>query len=342
MTAPRAGGHPAAASSLRPRALARAGRSVVRATLFAAVFTSVLAGRASRALAADFPVDASVRVTGPACPIAPLSVPAFVDSLRVELAGRPRAPGTTRVALLIEPCDTATNRVRVDVTNDAGAAGAGRDVDLEDIAVEARPRALALAVAELVRGAEASATPPPPPVAPSPPPPAPAPRAYKPGAAADALVAFFPNSGTVLWGGRLSGTVDAGRLSAAVFGEAAAGDHGYPEGDVALQSFGGGLVLGPRFVRGRLTFAPALVGALAWARIQGHASAPGVAMGAGSDLTAALRARVAASAIFVRFVSVRVFLEGGVMVRRFDSTVDGARAAGLSGATFVAGVGLGL
>ena len=85
-----------------------------------------------------------------------------------------------------------------------------------------------------------------------------------------------------------------------------------------------------------------MVGALAWARVQGHASAPDVTMGAGSDVTAALRARVAASAIFVRVLSVRVFVEGGYMVRGFDSTVDGARAAGLSGATIVAGVGLGL
>jgi hypothetical protein len=41
---------------------------------------------------------------------------------------------------------------------------------------------------------------------------------------------------------------------------------------------------------------------------------------------------------------VRAFVEGGWIARGFDATVDGVRAAGLSGATlvFVFGLGLGL
>ena len=57
-------------------------------------------------------------------------------------------------------------------------------------------------------------------------------------------------------------------------------------------------------------------------------------------MTAALRARLAVSTRLVRAVSVRAFVEGGGMVRGLDATVDGARAAGVSGATFVAGVGV--
>jgi hypothetical protein len=87
----------------------------------ASLAVALLATRVARAT--EFVVETGVRVAPPACPIAPLSVPAFVDSLRVELAGRPRPPGTTRVALTIEPCDTATSRVHVGVTNDAGAPG---------------------------------------------------------------------------------------------------------------------------------------------------------------------------------------------------------------------------
>ena len=45
----------------------------------AAASVVVSLGAAPRARAADFTVDASVRVTGPACPIAPVSVQAFVD-----------------------------------------------------------------------------------------------------------------------------------------------------------------------------------------------------------------------------------------------------------------------
>jgi hypothetical protein len=298
------------------------------------------------ARAADFTVDAGLRVVGPACPIAPLSVPAFVDSLRVELAGRVRPPGTTRVALAVEPCDPSTVRVRVEVTSEVGAPVTGRDVGLEDVAPEARPRALALVVAELVRGAELEGAPPAPPavaVAPPPAPAAPPPVApFAVGAAADALVAFFPSRGTTLWGGRLSGSLSRGRLGLALFAEAAAGERGYSEGDVALQSFGAGVAVGPRWVFRRLTVAPALVGALGWGRIEGETSSAGVTAGAGSALTTAVRARLAGSALVVRVASVRAFVEGGVMTRGFDSTVDGARAAGLSGLTLVAGLGLGL
>jgi hypothetical protein len=315
----------------------------VAAASVAVAFT--LLGLAPCARGAELAVDEGVRVVSPACPIAPVSVPAFVDSLRVELAGRPRPPGTTRVRLAIEPCDTATARVHVVVTNDAGAPGAERDVGLEDIAVEARPRALALAVAELLRIAAVDAAAAPPPAvaaAPTPaPPPAPAPR-WVPGAAADAVVALFPSRDTALWGGRLSASLDGPRLALALFGEATVGRHGYDVGDVDVESFGGGAVVGRRWASGRYALAPALVGALAWAHVQGHAGEAGVTAGGGSDLTAALRARVAFAAVFVRFVSVRAFVEGGWVVRSFDAKVDGARAAGVGGASFVAGVGLGL
>jgi hypothetical protein len=163
------------------------------------------------------------------------------------------------------------------------------------------------------------------------------------GAAADALVALYPNrDGTVLWGGRLSASLARGRWGLEVFGEAAAGEHGYADGDVALQSFGGGAAAGPRWLRGRFTLAPGLVGAIAWARIQGEAGAPDVRAGSGDDFTVALRGRLAASAVFVRVLSVRAFVEGGYMVRGFDALVDQSRAAGMSGASFVAGLGLGL
>jgi hypothetical protein len=310
--------------------------------LAAAAFLAVALLATPPSRAADLVVDAGVRVAAPACPIAPLSVPAFVDSLRVELAGRPRPPGTTRVGLAVEPCDTATSRVHVAVTNDAGAPAVERDVGLEDIALGARPRALALAVAELVRGEEVALAPAPPAVVAAPPPPPRAASTLVPGVAGDALVALYPSRGTTLWGGRLSASLARGRWGLELFGEAAAGEHGYADGDVALQSFGGGAAAGPRWVRGRFTLAPALVGSVAWARIQGEAAASDVHAGSGDDFTVAVRVRAAASAVFVRVLSVRAFVEGGYMARGFDSRVDGARAAGMSGASLVAGLGLGL
>jgi hypothetical protein len=312
----------------------RAGVAVVAAFL-------ALARGEPRACAAEVTVVAGLRVAAPACPISPVAVPAFVDSLRVELAGHARVPGTRLVTLAIEPCDTATTRVHVAVTGDAGETVAEREVGLEDIALEARPRALALAVAELVRGPQLPPPPAPAPAVAAPPPAAPAPT-FRAGVAADALVAFFPSRETTLWGGRLSATLDHPRLGLAVFAEAAAGEQSYDVGTVAVQSFGGGVTIGPRWRAGRVALEPALVGALGWARVQGHADAPDVTAGTGSGLTAAVRARAALSTIFVRVVRVRAFVEGGWMLRGFDATVDGATAAGASGATLVLGVGLGL
>ena len=294
---------------------------------------------ASSASAAEITVIAGVRVATPACPITPVSVPEFVDSLRVELAGRARAAGGTLVTLAIEPCDAATARVHVGITIDAHPAGE-RDVGFEDIAVEARPRALALAVAELVRVQPSSAPPLRPPATTPPPPTVPARPTV--GFSADALFERLPNRDTTLWGGRLTASLDSPRWSLGLFGEAVAGEHGYDVGEVELQSFGAGLVAGPRWIAGRLTLATALVGALGWTRVQGHAGEADVIAGRGSGLTAAVRARVALSSIVVSVASVRAFVEGGWIARGFDATVDGARAAGLSGATVVFGLGLGL
>src|SRR5260221_182189 len=165
---------------------------------------------ASSVSAAEVTVIAGVRVATPACPIAPVSVPAFVDSLRVELAGRARAPGGTLVTLAIEPCDAATARVHVEVTIDARPAGES-DVGLDDIAVEARPRALALAVAELVR-AQPNSAPPLPSAATTPPPPT-VPARPTAGFSADALFELLPNRDTRLWGGRLTASIDDARWS---------------------------------------------------------------------------------------------------------------------------------
>ncbi len=181
-----------------------------------------------------------VRVVEPTCPIAPVSVSAFVDSLRVELASGARAPGTTIVTLSIEPCDPATTRVRVAVAGDAGRALAPRDVGLEDIVPEARPRALALVVAELVRSFA-----PAPPLAPArvePPPPAPEPPPFAIGIAADGLTSLFPGRATALWGGRLSFFVDGPRARLGLFADAVAGERDVDVGRVSLRSLAAGLV----------------------------------------------------------------------------------------------------
>jgi hypothetical protein len=312
--------------------------SASRAALLTVVATILAAPPVGAADVTD--VVVGVRVAAPSCPISPLSVPAFVEALRVELAARAPRPGATLVTLAIEPCDTATTRVHVALTSEGVGPVADREVGLEDIALEARPRALALVVAELVRGAPSPSAPAPPPPVPAAPQQPPPDAAATTTLAAEALLNLFPNRDTALWGGRLSVSRDRPRWSLGVFGEGALGGHDYDDGRVAVQCFGVGLLAGPRWVSGRVTLAPGLVGAVGWTRIQGHADAPDVAARAGSGLTVALRARLAASVVFVRVASVRAFVEAGWMARGYDATVDGTRAAGASGATLAFGLGL--
>jgi hypothetical protein len=317
--------------------------SRIGALLVAASALLALGARAAE----EVTVVAGVRVAPPACPMAPLSIPAFVDSLRVELASGPRAEGSTLVTLAIEPCDTSTARVHVAAITEPAGPSAGRDVGLEDIAWDARPRALALAVAELVRSAQASAVAPPPvvplPVSPVPPVPPPAEEGRLGfGVAADGILQIYPARDTILGGGRFSLTLSRGPWNGALYGEAAAGGHSYDVGDVSLQSFGGGAVLGRDFAARRLVLTPALVGALGWTCIQGHADAPDVDARSGSGLTAAVRARLAAQTALAAAVSLRAFVEAGWMARAFDATVEGTRAAGASGPTIVVGLGVAL
>src|SRR5580765_8284119 len=129
------------------------------------------------ARAGDLP---AIRILPPACESSPVSFDAFVDALRVELAGRQpaccvvgpsgdasEAGDAVKVTLSIEPCD-ATVAQQIDVVVEVAAPPRTmqRPVSLADLPPEARPRALALAVAELIREAGEPAQPEPPAVAP--------------------------------------------------------------------------------------------------------------------------------------------------------------------------------
>jgi hypothetical protein len=288
-------------------------------------------------------VVAGVRVASPACPIAPLSVTDFVDVLRVELAGRDTSLGETLIKLDVEPCDPSTTRVQVTVADTGSERASAREIDLADVAMTARPRALALAVAELVRSAQA-----PVPAPPSAPPPAvgaagPAPPLGEPllrVVAGDALYAAHPDRDTSLWGARLSVSAERGRWHAGGFGDFLAGSHGYDAGHVTVQSLGGGLFAGPRWLTGPLIVSPAIVAAVGWVHIDGSPGGPGVVGHSGDGVAAALRARLLFSWTLGRSLMLRALVEGGWAVKPFDAYVDGARAAGLSGPSLVAGLGL--
>jgi hypothetical protein len=307
---------------------------VLAATLFAA--PAALAGEAPH-------VFAGVRFAAPVCPIAPLAVPAFVEALRVELAAPEPPRDTTLVALSVEPCDTATTRVKVSATNDATGRGAGREIDLGDVTPDARPRALALSVAELVRGVRAPAA------APAPPPTAvlPSPTVVTlPDSptlfAVDAqgLVALHPARDTTMWGGRVSVYGVSGRWHHGALGEILGGERSYSAGRVEVFSVGLGLFTGPRWAWARASLSPGLVGTIAWTRIAGRPSTPDVVGTTDSAPTVAVRARVAASFLTGRTLSLSALAEAGVVARTFDSTVNGAQGAGIAGPSIVFGLGV--
>jgi hypothetical protein len=309
--------------------------------LAGAALLSLLAPPRAQAVEARY-VTADVRFAPPACPIAPLSIPAFVEALRVELTSRGATPGATLVSLSVEPCDTSTTHVQVSVNDAASGRGSARDIDLADVTFDARPRALALAVAELVRGAL-------PPASPLVPPPAPAPPPAADVVASPTLVAIdahalldlYPARDTHLWGGRVSVSGVGGRWQHGGFADLASGERSFAQGRIELLSLGGGAFIGARWTWRHVALSPGVAASAAWSRAQGHASAPGVVAGTGSAATAAVRARLQASLLVGRALSLSALFEAGYVVRAFDATIDGVPATGLSGAALVFGLGLG-
>lgn len=106
--------------------------------------------------------EPAVVVREPSCDDPSVAFTAFVDSLRVELAGRPMpcctrigredsppAPGAIEVIVAPARCGQRDGRLIVEVVGAGG--GPRRELSLADVAASARPRALSLVVAELVR-----------------------------------------------------------------------------------------------------------------------------------------------------------------------------------------------
>jgi hypothetical protein len=288
-------------------------------------------------------VASGVRVVAPACPISPVSVPDFVDSLRVELASRAHDRHEALVTLEIAPCDTATTTVQVSVQDFESRHGLAREIGLADVAPTARPRALALAVAELVRAAAPPPAPPPPVAAPASPPPPAAPP--EPPASVtisgDAIASLFPGLDSNLYGARFGASLERAHLHMGLYFEDAQGDRHFADGTVDLKSRGAGVVVGPRWGLGRFTVSPGLVGTIAWANIDGHARAANVIARSGETVIMGARARFLLAWSFGATVTARLLLEGGWQVRGFEATVDGLPSAGMAGPSIVAGLGLG-
>jgi hypothetical protein len=303
-----------------------------------------------------------IAVAVPDCPTAPLSIDAFLGSLRVELAAEAQ-PCCTRAPAAAPPateprnpvsvalgwtCEPGSNQVTIQVRDDQTGVALDRQAALGDVAADARPRALALAVAELIRTAVATPTPPPAAPAPAPPPPAPAAARSKVVEVAQAAeradldgwlpnagfaVATYPSGNLTLWGFR--GGVEYAHagwaVAAAVFIES--GNPTVTLGSVDTTFAGGQLRLGGRFRLARAPFEVAAAGSLGVVRMDGVSSVPGATVTSGSSL-------VSAAGVWIAYdfwqiphdrARLRLLAEGGAVLRGMQATVNNQNAVALTG-----------
>ena len=286
----------------------------------------------------------------------------FLDSLRVELAGRglacckimeagrttsPKSVLTVKLELV--PCAADADRVRVSVSEPARAAMAEREVSLADVAEAARPRALALAAAEMLRSLGQSApvvNPKAPPVADNAltAPPSPASDARNPSTLSlhfEGEARGVPTRDTLVWGGRAG--LDASwrllhvRLDVGGgFANARVDD----SGNVLLRTVSAGLCIGPRFTARPMIFDVGLRAELGWVWVRGESNAAFVRKGAGSDLTAVVGLRSSVEAPSTFGVRPRVSLEGGPVLRGVKAEAHGVTVAGITGYYLLGAVGV--
>jgi hypothetical protein len=310
---------------------------------FALIVVAPLATRA-----ADIPL---IRVFPPECPSAPVSADDFIDALRVELAGRQPhccvvGPGgdpandAVKVTLSIEPCDPATQQVRVAVDVASPPRTVQRQVSLADLPPEARPRALALAVAELIRSAGESPGPEIPPPPPASPEAGPAQdRLLLTGTVAGEMESHFAH-GTTLWGPRLGLSVSSARWQLTLDAGASASRKDVSLGELSILVASSTLFGGPRFALGPVIASVGPAGTVGWARITGRSNMPVVAGTSGSNVVGTVGLRAAAEGPAATIVRALAYIEAGWTVRWLDADVNGQTSAGISGAYLLLAAGI--
>jgi hypothetical protein len=299
------------------------------------------------ARAADIPV---IRVFPPQCESSPVSADEFVDSLRVELAGRqphccvvgPGGDGAAdaiRVSLSIEPCDGATQQVGVAVDVISPPRTVERQVSLADLPPEARSRALALAVAELIREAgvstQAEAAPPP-----AQAPPAPPPRRFTVTGGVVATMHRHFEHDTTLWGLRLGASLASERWQATLEGGAASNRTVANLGDLSIFQATASLFVGPRFVLGPVVVSAGPAGTLGFARIEGQPTVTNTTAISDWDLIGTAGLRAAGEGPVSGAVRLFGYVEGGYTIRHFEAEENFRTIAGISGGYLLVAAGL--
>jgi hypothetical protein len=327
-----------------------------------AVLLAAQGGQASPLSATPLSEARSVVLSPPLCKADAFPLIAFVDALRVELAGRGlhcctlADPGdgmptaaSLHVKMEIVPCAADADRVQVSAYSPADSRTVERQVSLADVVQPARPRALALAVAELIRSlgqglreespetiavpAQASAAPPPPLRS----------KAARPNTLSihvEAEARGLPTRQTMMWGGRVRFT-GHGRMLHADLDLGADYARAKSElGDVLLLSASAGFGLGPRFTIRNVILDLGPRAELGWAWIRGEPAFAEVRTGSGSDLISSIGFRVSIEAPAQVKLRPSLTLESGGVIRGVKAEVNGQPVAGITDYYLVAALGI--
>lgn len=326
-----------------------------------AVLLAAQGGQASPLAATPLSEARSVVLSPPLCKADAFPLVAFVDALRVELAGRGlyccalANPGdgmptaaSLHVRVEIVPCAADANRVQVSAYSPADSRTVERQVSLADVVQPARPRALALAVAELIRSlgqglrgessetsavlSQASAAPPPSRM-----------EAARPNALSihvEAEARSLPTRQTTMWGGRARFTGHRRMLHADLDLGADYARAGSELGDVLLLSASAGFGLGPRFTIRNVILDLGPRAELGWAWIRGEPAFAEVRSGSGSDWISSIGFRVSIEAPAQVKIRPSLTLESGGIVRGVKAEVNGQPVAGMTGYYLVAALGI--
>jgi hypothetical protein len=305
----------------------------------------------------------SVVVSPPKCEDDSFPLVAFLDTLRVELAGtgqaccalaEPGDPSSVDAALRVGieelgHCGSESERVRITVRKPAASMSIEREISLSDVAATARSRALALAVAEMIRllGQDTHEEPPKPvPNVPQRPKillPKPAPQTAVPiefVLRAEADAHSFPTHDTLLWGGRARLTVYRHPFHADFDLGANYGDSHVALGELRVRSAGLGFGFGPRLVSSSLIVDLGPRVEVGWAWIRGATTMPGIGTDTGSAGVASLGFRASMEGPARAGLRPCVALEGGGVLRGMNADQNGQTVAGMGGYYLLAGVGL--
>jgi hypothetical protein len=306
------------------------------------------------------PAARVVEVTPPVCGNGAFQAVAFLDSLRVELAGRGLAcctlaepggeggdAGALRVTLELVPCAADAEQILASVRDPSDGRVVAREISFSDVAETARPRALALAVAELIRTLghppEKQTPPPPAAVVSSAPPPPPSPtRTARLSLALEGEARVLPARSTTVWGGRARVTVPWRSLHADLDVGGGYASAASDLGDVVLRAASLGVGFGPRLATRAAVIDLGLRAELGWAWIRGHALSADVHSGSGSGLISSAGLRAAAALPAALRIRPCLALEGGAILQGVNGQSSGRAVVGMTGYYLLAALGIGV